>query len=186
MGGYALLSRKKNCHARWGPDVRRDIVFSFSCLAFSFAGMWAMAYADDVLRWLDNGKAGSWPYFKAWHFRREGASCVMQGILSLLSDVIYMDQRSIFHPADRLMAIALTLIALYFELSVIVFSHMPTALRVLQAVLILIGLNSHFAAKLAIVRRQYTLYVRHHSTWHYAIVASMVLPIHLATFGYVR
>lgn len=181
MGGYALLSRKKNCHARWGPDLRREWLYGASCFLFGAAGVWALIHSASVCAWLAHTHAGSkWPYFTEWSFRAQAWACIVQSFASYVSDVMLTDTRSIAHPIDRIMAIVLTLIAVYFEITIVLFSAMPMRLRALMLGLVAAGIFWHFKAKFAIVHRQYQMYVTNHTLWHFAIVSSMVVPLHLA------
>jgi len=176
--GYALFSRKKNCHAKWGPALRRERLYAASCGVFFIGGIWAHVYTDRVLGWL-RAPTGEWMWFSDRLYRAQGTACLFQSVLSVLSDVVYSDARSIVHPIDRLMAVVLTLIAVYLETCILLFGPMGP-LRVLMLGLVGAALVCHFRAKFGIVSHDYPRYVRNHTIWHFAIVASMVVPMHLA------
>lgn len=177
--GYTLFSLKKNCHAKWGPDLRREALYMASCGAFACAGVWAIAHAELVLEWL-RAPTGAWVHFSGNAFRAHGVACIFQSVFSFLSDVAYIDVRSLVHPLDRIMAIILTFGAVYIEVCVVVYGSMGGALRLLMAACVTLALACHLRAKHGIVTRNYARYVSHHTAWHFAIVASMVVPLHIA------
>lgn len=177
--GYALFSLKKNCHAKWGPDLRREVLYMASCGVFCLAGLWAIVHAERVLNWL-RAPTGEWGHFSGEVFRAHGIACMLQGVLSFLSDVVYIDARSIFHPLDRVMAIILTAGAVWIEGCIILYGPLGVALRLLMVALITFALGCHLRAKHGVVVRNYERYVHNHTIWHVAVVSSMVVPLHIA------
>jgi hypothetical protein len=179
--GYALFSRKKNCHAKWGPALRREWIFQLSCAAFTFGGIWACLHTDAVIAWLAT-PTGAWPYFSRTFYYGQGVVLIAQGLLSFASDVIYEDVRSIVHPMDRVMAIVLTAAGAYTEMNIMLYGHLPVWLRVAMGTVLVLGLGCHLRAKYAIVHHDYAGYVRYHTLWHFAILSSMILPMHVSIF----
>ncbi|KAG8469092.1 hypothetical protein KFE25_007610 [Diacronema lutheri] len=180
--GYALFSRKKNCHARWGPDLRREVLYMASCGSFGMYGLWAMSNADGLLEWL-RGATGAWAYFSAYTYGTHGTACILQSVLSFLSDVVYIDARSIVHPLDRILAIILTGVGMYLEGCIILFAPLSLGQRLLMSAVVTCGLLCHLRAKHGIVTRDYARYVHNHTIWHVAMVGSMVVPMHAVTFA---
>ena len=178
MGGYRFLTLQKNCPPRWGPDLRHEYVYAASCLAFCALGAWAIGCRASVCAWL--GGTTGWPYFSERMLLIHGCADVLQGLLSFSSDVVLVDVPSAVHLADRALAVLLTLLGVYIEVTVLLFSGLSVPLRTLMAALLAGALVHHFQAKAAISQQIYQTYVRSHTLWHLGICASLPLPVSLA------
>ena len=178
MGGYRFLTLQKNCPARWGPDLRHEYLYSLSCLAFCALGAWAIGCRAAVCTWL--GGAAGWPYFGERMLFIHGCADVLQGLLSFGSDVVLVDVPSTVHLADRALAVLLTLLGVYIEVTVLLFSGLSLPLRALMAALLVGALVHHFRAKAAISQQVYQTYVWSHTLWHLGICASLPIPVSLA------
>jgi hypothetical protein len=176
---YKVLSLQKNCHAQWGPALRREVVYVASCLVFAVTGVWVLIYTDTVHEWLA-APTGEWTFFSKGLWRAEGMALFLQAFLSLASDAIYTDVPSIAHPLDRLLAMLLAAVAIYIEITIVLFAPLSLPLRLLMVGIVSLALACHFRAKAAIRRHNYAGYVRNHTIWHFAIASSMVAPLHIA------
>jgi hypothetical protein len=177
--GYRFLTKQKNCPAIWGPDLRREFLYAVSCLAFCGLGTWLITYSHEVNAWL---AAAGWPYIGQRLLFVHGCADILQGILSFASDVVLVDVPSSVHLADRLLAVVLTLVGIYVEVCVLIFSSLSSLNRMLMLILLVMALWHHFRAKFAIRDRVYSQFVKSHTIWHLAITVSLPLPVHLSLF----
>ena len=84
---------------------------------------------------------------------RHGFADILQGFLSLSSDVVLVDVPSVLHLADRVLAVLLTAIGIYVEVCVLLFAQLQVSHQLLMLALLVGGLAHHFRAKAAIRKR---------------------------------
>lgn len=116
MTGLQMLIRqlsicrlKKNLHPTWKQRAINEVspiivfLYAISSIYFTILGIILIVKADrlafDVLS--ASGVGEDW-YFAYWN--ANGVYFILQSIVTTLSDVIYVDQPSIWHPIDRAMA----------------------------------------------------------------------------------
>ena len=147
---YHFLSTKKNCPDIWGPDLRREPIYACSCLAFCALGVSILAYGGQLQDLL---LAGGWPHVGKRLLLVHGLADILQGFLSLASDVVLVDVPSVLHLADRVLAVLLTAIGIYVEVCVLLFAQLQASHQLLMLALLVGGLAHHFRAKAAIRKR---------------------------------